>query len=760
MPCAWQNLAFLAKIYYELPEYKNVITSMFRSTYSKGIGQLLDSINDFQMCNYLVELLSNVFTRKSTNKTGVVMPPNLWDDEEKNALLFNNPDYPYRGKHGDASVVNFIWKRFGPFFTNLVKATCVKYTLANGRSKPLSKSPWCSIQVLNNKIYIWDGEGLFIQFDITGVEVIKDLKEQIRIKLLKPFLEVVTSPHVTFLNSLGNVKSFRLEFDSTANSETFMNATKIPKISEVQNFIALKFPSSFEDEILDSSMPLPDDHQPLSDNLGLNLGDEPVVSHNIGEEDIPRQQLSTTQRSGKNPLATPDQTVDKGIAQDLEDEWDLRQSSLATAKLDIHSLKTPTSKEVEIVEDEQSPLVMAQKRRLARATSRTLEALKQEFGVENINSSSQSSDEGTSQHELSESSLSSLEIEKFESRKRTAAQKAAKRVTAALQNTKAASRSSNTNKDNERSAANSNAKAKNKATSAVKGDMGLAALDDIFAIPSIKPKKQQKLNNYKEVVYVPSRDPTNDKGITKKSRVKKKQTALPVKRKHDDGDDATGKDSKAVQRQSFRELTADTDMTVQNKQVSVTPAQEQKDLQTPKTPEKVNKTRYKRKRVIAKGTAFNLELPSPPPLPLTEKSDTTTSNNLQQPSRNTSMTSIEPLAPGNLTIKNELTESTTLANTSATSLAFSYTNKLQEQIFSSISSFSNDLVKKISIINEEMDNKIVRQFSEKYQKLFHDLQVSFQHDVNNMSCFVSEFKDLLHLPEEELIKIIRNKKFT
>ncbi|KAM3164605.1 RNA elimination defective protein Red1 [Lachancea thermotolerans] len=89
----------------------------------------------------------------------------------------------------------------------------------------------------------------------------------------------------------------------------------------------------------------------------------------------------------------------------------------------------------------------------------------------------------------------------------------------------------------------------------------------------------------------------------------------------------------------------------------------------------------------------------------------------------------------------------------------SFTNKLQEQIFKSVTCFSEELVRRIEIVNEELNNKVFLELSEKYQRMFDQLQASFQSDVSNMSQFVGEIKDLLHLPEDQLVKAIRQKKF-
>ncbi|SCU81672.1 LAMI_0B07206g1_1 [Lachancea mirantina] len=87
------------------------------------------------------------------------------------------------------------------------------------------------------------------------------------------------------------------------------------------------------------------------------------------------------------------------------------------------------------------------------------------------------------------------------------------------------------------------------------------------------------------------------------------------------------------------------------------------------------------------------------------------------------------------------------------------TNKLQEDISKSILDFSKDMANKITIINEELNGKICHDLSDKYQTLFDQLQDSFQNDIAQMSQFVGEIRQLLHLSEDQLIQVIRQKQF-
>lgn len=94
-----------------------------------------------------------------------------------------------------------------------------------------------------------------------------------------------------------------------------------------------------------------------------------------------------------------------------------------------------------------------------------------------------------------------------------------------------------------------------------------------------------------------------------------------------------------------------------------------------------------------------------------------------------------------------------------TILSEAYTNTLQRQIFESITSFSDQLVTKIHIINDEINKKVMTDLTSKYETLFNDLRDSFQSDVDEMCGFITDVKGLLNLPEKELIDYIKQKKF-
>ncbi|AMD20125.1 HCL026Cp [Eremothecium sinecaudum] len=768
IPCAWQNVALLTKIFCEVSDYRCIITSLLKNIYAKTIGQLLDSINDFQLCNYLVELLSNVFPRKSATKPGVVSPPKLWEDEAKNLSIFDDEEYPYRGKHGDPEVISFIWKRFGPFFTNLVRATSARYIVGNNRMRQLSKAERFYIQVINHKVYLWDCNGLFLQLEAVGIEACKDANDHVRLNLLKPFTEVVSSPHLALISSMGNAKGFQLEFDSIECGEMFIDSTKIPKISEVQSFIALNFISSFDDEMLDSSMPVPEmqvdivpdnllrelsnglEYNAVSDAASDNEKNPPVVLHNMKEKDGGKYRKNyrsdniSTSKANSNSLVTPEQTVHKPP---IEDEWDLNLSNSTGNRLEIRSVNTPDYKDFQDIEDEmdiedeQSPLVMAQKRRLARANSKTHETSTRDSSISNTISPSHSIRAKIDEHLDTNPSSSKLKIM---DKKLCSVSRPGKGTEEHLQNTKLSNKPE--------CSKGKNSKVNSKYNPNV--DVGLNALEDIFAIPATKPKRQQKQNNHTNGLQVSSKNATAG-GHVRITRSKEKQAALNMKRRRVDHEDT---------KSLFPEGRIPDADTVAASNNETTPANASTITTTPKTPEKVTKTRILRKNPHHKKPKLDIELPSP--RSAKHRSQYDKAQNRTEKSNGSVHKQTEKgfdiRATANISMRNDISESTTLFNTSAIQdpLTLSYTNKLQEQIFNSINSFSNDLARKISIINEEMNNKIIHELSEKYQRVFKDLQISFQQDINGMSRFISEFKDLLHLPEEELVNIIRNKQFS
>lgn len=83
---------------------------------------------------------------------------------------------------------------------------------------------------------------------------------------------------------------------------------------------------------------------------------------------------------------------------------------------------------------------------------------------------------------------------------------------------------------------------------------------------------------------------------------------------------------------------------------------------------------------------------------------------------------------------------------------------IQEQLAQSLNQIANQMVSRITLINEELNKKIMKDLSEKYKNIFNELQLSFQNDVDNMTNFLSEIEGLNDMSEKDLAILIRQKK--
>lgn len=754
-PYSWKCIALLLKVFYEAPQSKLTLTSLLREKYGIQLGCLLDSINDFQLANYLLELVTNLFPRKSLENPGVMAAPKLWDNETRNNDFFQDLEYPFRGRHGDASVINFTWNKFGHSFSQLAVLAKVTYsTGTSSKPRPLSKKQKCYIQVIYNKIYLWDGEGLFLELNLRKLDVFKDLKNHLNLKLISPFTEVVSSPHLSWLMALRKVKTFNLEFEDTSMCDVLLGAARIRKVSQVQNFIPLNFASSYEDDIIESLNSFaPQPRTPVANKQKHETEDhtdcEKVAQLEIGHHvDPSKNSPRKIHKDLASQLATPEASDPKIN----EDDWDLNPcSEKSDESVLFKKTKDSDATQMNYMDlggDEQSPLVLAQKRKMIRATSRTLEILQQDFGGGDLNSSSQSSNEYGSQDGLDTSltRLSSLEIEKFESSKNPKKQQKKKKVV----KEKCTEKITEVFKTPEK--VRKFQPPKVKAISSIK-KRDISALEDIFGIPNKatkKPKRQQKLNNYREVVQITSQDKGNNTRdfVDPETKVKEIET-------NDVGDKANKKAKVG------KKVAAKAEDKAKN-------CPKHKKRSAEKSSASMKKPLAEDTKKITKRTSGAAESAEPKIIPLPPGGSNEINARENEPEVCNEPLSEHTQLSGS---KQTIAESTNLDSTTVINMALqntdpgadlfgtSFTNKLQQQIFTSITSFSNELANKISIINEEMNKKIVQELSIKYQKMFEELQINFQNDVAQMSQFVGDIKDLLHLPEEKLVEVIRNKEF-
>lgn len=722
-PESWKYLALLIDILYAIPKSKQIIIKVINEKCVTELENLLESLKDFQQANYVMELLSNCFPRRAVDKPGVVLPPSLWGgDKEKNDKIFNNSLYPFRGKHGNTQVIDFILHVFGSKLKNLLPVNEIMYSSNNGAvgakklktKKSLKISTPCYVQGIFDRIYLWDGDGSFLEMNRRHVEVVKTLKGDIQINVRGQSSHSISSPNKLWLASFAKVKWFQLKANNTSACEKFFhNITNIRKISEVQNFLVL---NHLDEEPVEDN----EEKRDFREDISTSVSPE-------GELAAQTQDASHIPFSGKNPLATPEQSD----AKINTDEWDFNPSSehhgtAITDKQDAKQVTPEKSNEIPQTAsssyEDQSPLVIAQKRRMIRETTRTLEILKKDFAIHNNPPSSK----GDETHLKKVERSPSLMITKFETAKKNPDIKTSGKLTECF-----------VKPDTDKILKTPKVK-----VSKSIGTKDIILLDTIFgSSANKKPKRQQKLRNFKPVIDVPSQDTS-----AVKTRYQKKN-------------------GPTVSSKAIDHISSPNSSKIESNKAQ--PISGQLESSTEKEPNKKRKKEILEDRINLPVKKQQKSAPESVPclLPhsnakkklaadddekISKSPETKYLNNEESLIENQSNTS---LLDSTTILGNSLNPSQLCFNDNA------FTDNLQKQIFSSITHFSNELVRKMSIINKELNNKIIKELSEKYQKLFQEIQTSFQNDTEEMFKFMGEIKDMLNLPEDQLILLIRNRKF-
>lgn len=679
---SWKHLALLVNLCYGVPEANQLTIKLISSTYAAKIGKVLDTTRDFQQANFLIELLSNCFPRKSTKEVGVVMQPEIWEEAElKNDVFFKSPLYPFRGKHGDAQVLKFLLDLLKAQMEDVILATSISYhskgrsgaAKLTGSSKGNKSGKHSYVQANHDGVYVWDGEGRFLEIDRRYVEISKTGRSGAKIAIVGKPSRCLRSTNETWLQQFLRAEWFLLECkDQRAFDRFFTKLGCTRKISEVQTYLALTHTDEDLIERVGSAAIEP--HRTANFTSAQEPTDPPISRVNADRR---------TER--KDQLATPEQSDERICT----DEWDFKPSSeqsiaASTSNLQTEKQLTPAVG-VEMESDDGSPLVLAQKRKKIRETTRTLEILKKDFALAS-NPESSRDDEG----KVLQRSPSLL-ITKFET--------TTKNLTPRHTNVKSKFATPKLGV----------------AKSIAPKDINI--LDSIFGRTESskrhKPNRQQRLKNFKPVIEIPSQDTQVPKSRThrKKAGAIVKQEAVVV----------APKTKTAPQSLSSKEAARATSEVVKRSAEEV--AEELKICKKKKKPLKVETQSAQDK------SAAKVEAIENPILENTDPMDSTT-------------------ILGN--ISHELPMSTSTGNV--------FTDKLQEQIFSSISLFSNEMVRKMTLINDELNNTIVKELSGKYQRLFQELQKNFQEDTEEMLKFVGEIKDMMKLPESELVALIKTRK--
>ena len=230
----WKAIMIILEVFYQQADIRRIVIQQIRDVYNLRFGEILDSLNSFQLANYLIELLVNCFPKKHDVRATVSTAPKLWNDAEKVKSFFSDELYPYRAKHGEEAIIQFILKRFGNFFTNFGPVKKALYTVGkSNKTRSLSKRQ-SYVQVIHQSFFFWDGEGLFLDINPKTVDVVKDLKDTLKMTLTDSFPKCVLSPHSTWLMTMNRATIFQFQTTDPKVTESIWNATKLPKISEVQ----------------------------------------------------------------------------------------------------------------------------------------------------------------------------------------------------------------------------------------------------------------------------------------------------------------------------------------------------------------------------------------------------------------------------------------------------------------------------------------------------------------------------------------------
>lgn len=696
---SWRYLQLLNDICTDVPQCKNAVAELIRIKYAPRIGELLNTLDDFQWANFLIELLAHCFPRKSKRTVGVVLPPKLWDSKpELNEKFFDNPLYPFYGKHGDAQVINFIWDICGGEIKNLVRLNNVTYgSSSNGsggkRLKAVENggSQFCYIQARYGSLYLWNGDGMFLEMNRRRLNVTQNLKGKIKIYLGTKAQRCINSKNKLWLEKLHNVKWFQLNSSNYTSSEGLFKELTLPrKISEVQSFLAL----DHTDE---------ENVEPTAETLAKTAQ---TLNHRFEEGDLKSNEVQVRSircLERKDQLVTPERS-DARIG---TDEWDFNptseQQGTAISKATQSAKQVTPGQSDELPSSsryvEESPVVLAQKRKKVRETTKTLETLRRGFTI-----ASETPPLRDAENRITERSPSVM-ITKFETKVKGFNQlDVGKKIETP----------------------------KIKAVNSI-GAKDITVLDKIFGKADSghkRTRRQQRLKNFKPVIEVPSQE------LLAAQNKDRNKGALPRKKKVKEAHAHVPRIDKGAEKAK--------DAATQTKPPCVSNSESRTIPLKRAVAEKTDQQSFEKKPKTDRAIAAEV------PRTAGKKVQSKPENCENRASDNTSLLD-------STTMLSNLSHAIEPISAAPTGNAF--TDRLSEQIFSSITHFSNEMTRKMALINKELNHKIVKELSEKYQKLFQGLQRSFQSDTEEMLKFMAEIGDMMNLPENELVQVIRNHKF-
>lgn len=691
----WKYLKILQNLFPQCnPKGQKLISDMImNNSYKLQIKQLWNTLNDFQLGLILVNLLSTCVTN---------------DNQRSHYFkeVLNNGSIQTLT---DSKLLNF---------HKLKKVTCFPNVEQIQGTLLLSEG---FLQIIYNKTYIWRTNPdtnkieLIVELNRKDIEISKNLRNNLVIKVCEGSKASDFKCNSILLENFKRARTFLIEFtDNSECTSLFYNINNVAKISEVKTFLLLNHieegPSEEENEEAEH------DGSISNTNSSTSISEELSI-HVSTEESSSVQGTKISVNPSVNPLLTPDQSE---INMLKTDEWDFPMSSQNLAG----TTKPNKEHSSEIFDNnniEQSPLVLVQKRKMIRETTKTLERLKKEFNLiedqipSHINSPTKNPDTNLTSSFM----ITNVNEKPKENTKLKLTNILAKENTQKL---KAPSI---------------------KTVHPSIGKKDIKVLNTIFG-PNSKTKrktpikKQQKLKNFKPLVTIAS----SQEGPALRTRGNKKKIG--------------GNPAKAS-------VT-----TFPKGEIYAIESQPSPEILSPKRTEVLNGTKRNADKLENESSKIVTKKLKTPISDLSAVSMESTKCCI--PKVQVHGTDPEPVQPQSkndtLQENNNTTamNSTTILGGSAhnsfvENIQNSFTAGLQEQIFNSVTNFSMDLGKKIEIINKELNNRIMKQLSEKYQRLFTEMQKSFQNDAEEMIKFMGELKDMLHLSEQELVNVIRSRKF-
>ncbi|KAH3903290.1 Red1p SCDLUD_000915 [Saccharomycodes ludwigii] len=761
----WRFSALLVKIYKEASNSKILISSSIKSpSKSLKLGKLISTLDNFQTANFIVELISNIFPRRSLSKTGVLMKPVFWEHEsvnvnttDPNEMFFNSELYPQRTLHGSRQCITFILNVFNvENFTHLYEFENISYLTKNTTTSKRAKK-FCKkngyVQVINQYIYIWDCESIFIRISIDGTKIYKDLQNNLKIELARDFNEIVWSTHVLALQNLKNASCFILTATNTGSVTGILKAIKTKKISESIAAIFLNNTEFDNDENDQIGIEPSDDIEQEKENVTagemaqihsvISNGNmnKNVVEHKANDDNTiieSKQQLSTPKTSlikdstlkftnmknRKNTIKKMDR--DPSFVENLNSSLKVGKEPVTDDENnnnnDNNNNKENDNKNHRNnnISDQDSPLTKKNK----------LHSTKDKFEL-GLDYSLPLIDSNPLKVSNRDPSLIMTGINKAPvyTKKRPSQQMSLKQLNGIRIKT-------NEKRKKSHNALSSNYHKITKKT--LKKD--LLKHKDLFKNSIVRSTTSSPII---------SKD-NKGTGVKRELALSKPQGLAPAELMTETFEKAMDNKGSDTKNNCDHKSILSENIIANNKD-SKKPNNRNVVIDVGSSSENISL--HNDDDTTDNNDADKLHKKAIDPDNKITKTESDKYNNMNETTllpSNTSMSRsvmLNDIEKDNFFVDNTSIISPTI------------TEQLQYQIYNSIKGFSIELTNKMNIINEELNKRITKEFSNKYINLFHQLQENFASDVKGMIDFINEIQGMLHLPEKQLLECINQKQF-